>query len=108
MSDLQKDGKNSIYWSYNLPLQVWPVYEDPETVDFDSCPVVGTRILNYMPRKRRCEEIELSDVIGDQTREEFFETAAIHLENLARLMRTVKDDPRAHVYYHDSPKAKNV
>ena len=90
MSEL---GAN-IYWAYNLPLQVWPTYQDP---DDEASPVVGTEILNYMPRKERCERIEL-DLEG-MTREEFFERAAQTLENLARLMRKAGRDPSKCVYY---------
>lgn len=90
---------NQLYWSFNLPLQVWPEHADPED---ENSPVIGTRIVNYMPRKERCCDLDLEDVQGEQTREEFFETAALHLENLARLMRVAGKDPSAHVYYHDA------
>ena len=35
--------KNELYWSYNLPLQVWPVRADP---DDKASPFVDARILN--------------------------------------------------------------
>jgi len=89
-------AKNTLYWAYNLPLQVWPKHLD--TNDPNS-PVVGARVLNYMPRKERLEECELSDLLGEQTREEFFESAALVLENLARLMRDAGKGPELHVYY---------
>lgn len=95
--------KNGHYWSLNLPLQVWPKHEDPND---EESPVVGARVLNYMPRKERCESLDLEEVIGDQTREEFFETAALHLENLARLMREAGKDPAMVVYYHDGGMVK--
>lgn len=82
---------NELYWSYNLPLQIWPSEE--------GCP---ERILNYMPRKERCEVIELSELLGEQTREEFLNTAATYLENLGRLMRAAAADPTLMVYYHDA------
>lgn len=92
------EAKNKLYWAYNLPLQVWPRHRDPD--DEDS-PVIGWRVLNYMPRKERCEDLDLAEILGEQTREEFFESAARHLENLARLMREAAADTEKHVYYHD-------
>lgn len=90
---------NKLYWAYNLPLQVWPKHADPED---ENSPVIGARVVNYMPRKERCCDLDLEEVLGEQTREEFFETAALHLENLGRLMRAAGKDPSAHVYYHDA------
>lgn len=83
--------KNQIYWAYNLPLQVWP---DEDGRD--------ARILNYMPRKECVIDVSLSEVIGSQSRDEFFENAALRLENLARLMRACKNDSKSVVYYHDA------
>lgn len=83
--------KNQIYWAYNLPLQVWP---DDDGKD--------ARILNYMPRKEGVINVRLSEVIGSQSRDEFFENAALRLENLARLMRACKDDSKSVVYYPDA------
>lgn len=90
--------KNDLYWAYNLPLQVWPKHEDKYD---ETTPIIETRILNYMPRKERCVMLDLEECIGDQTREEFFETAARHLENLAKLMREAAQDQEVVVYYHD-------
>lgn len=98
MSKFNMD-KNSRFWAYNLPLQVWPKHEDP---DDENSPVVGARLVNYMPRKERCCDLDLDeDLLGGQTREEFFETAALYLENLARLMREAAKDAAKMVYYHD-------
>lgn len=86
------------YFTYNLPLQVWPHREG----DDENSPVVGTRILNYMPRKEACINLDLEDVLAEgQTREEFFEEAAQLLEHLAGLMRAAGKDPTLTVYYHD-------
>ena len=90
--------KNSLYWSYNLPLQVWPTHEDPED---ENSPVVDARILNYMPRKERVVKCNLKDLQGEQTRQEYFETAAIYFENMARLMREAATDESLAIYYHD-------
>lgn len=90
--------KNSFYWLYNLPLQVRPRHQNPYD---EKSPVIGSIILNYMPRKERCRNCDLADLLGEQTREEFFESAAIRLENLARLMREAGKDPAMRVCYPD-------
>lgn len=97
--------KNSLYWAYNLPLQVWPNHED---MDDESSPITDYRILNYMPRKERTFEVLLSELLGDQTREEFLETAALHLENLAKLFREAISDPNKCIYYHDDGMEKHL
>ena len=89
---------NELYWSFNIPLQVWP--KDSEDPDSE------TEVLNYMPRKERVDRITLEDAMGDQTREEFFETAAIHFENMARLFREAKNDESKVIYYHDEGMGK--
>ena len=91
--------KNSLYWAYNLPVQVWPMHEDP---DDEESPIVSARVLNYMPRKERCDFLDLNELLEDQTREEFFETAALRLENLARQMREAGANPAKRVYYADA------
>jgi hypothetical protein len=88
----------SLYWAFNLPLQVWPMHADPND---ENSPVVGARILNYMPRRERCETMDLSELLVEQTRQEVFERAALVLENLARLMREAGADPTKQVYYPD-------
>lgn len=95
---MKSPRKNRLYWAYNLPLQVWPIHEDPEN---EKSPVIGTTILNYMPRKERCQNASFKELElpGEQTREEFFETAAQVLENLAVLMRKAGKDPNFTVYY---------
>ena len=95
--------KNGEYWAYNLPLTAYPIHEDE---DDDKSPVIGARVLNYMPRRGGVQEMDLEELIGDQTHEEFFETAALHLENLARLMREVAKDKTASVYYPDKGMVK--
>lgn len=86
--------KNSLYWALNMPLQAWPIHdENSEIVDYV--------LLNYMPRLERCEMLEMSNVVGDQPPEEFFETAAKHLENLARQFRRLANKEIDRVYYPD-------
>ncbi len=45
--------------------------------------------------------LEMSNVVGDQSPEEFFETAAKHLENLARKFRRLANKEIDQVYYPD-------
>lgn len=105
---MNDNRKNYGYWMYNLPLQISPNYEtdpiDPDSylLDREGNKIIsGYSVLNYMPRKSSCRELELGELIGDMTREEFLEYSAQHLENLARLMRNAIHDPHASIYYHD-------
>jgi hypothetical protein len=82
--------KNELYWSYNVPLQYYP----PE----NGSP--GT-VLNYSPRKNRVMEVEIDELLGEQTLSEFLNSAADHLENLAKEMRISANDPWKSVYFHD-------
>lgn len=101
---------NSLYWSYNLPLQISPNFEtcedDPDSYILDdkgNKKISGYSVVNYMPRKASCCECDLDELLeGTQTREEFLEYAAQHLENLARLMRECIHKPEEYVYYADS------
>jgi len=61
--------KNRLYWAYNLPLQVWPQHEDPED---ENSPVVGSRILNYMPRRERCCDLDLVEAMGGAAQRRVF------------------------------------
>lgn len=91
-----KSEKNTAYWTFNLPLQLWP-----ENGEDEEGPVTGYRILNYMPRRERCETLRLEDCLGDQTKEEYLEQAALVFENLAKLFRQAKKNPEYHIYYPD-------
>jgi len=79
---------NQLYWAYNLPLQYWPASDESDAM-----------ILNYMPRKESVCEIGLDT--QEQTHEEFFNTAADYLENLAKHFRIAAKDPSHTIYYHD-------
>lgn len=81
---------NPGFWTYNLPLQVWP-----------SDDAGNATILNYMPRKKSVIHLDLSEVLNGMDRAEFFEQAALRLDNLARLMREAGKDPALTVYYPD-------
>jgi len=104
MKFTENDKNNEIYWSYNLPLQLWPIREDDED---DNSKIIDYRIVNYMPRKESICEMNLSKLEEDQTREEIFEQAAKYFENLARLFRKAITDKEMHIYYHDE-EADNV
>lgn len=90
--------KNDLYWSYNLPMQMFPIHENEED---ETTPVVDYDILNYMPRKSACTHLKLSEVLDEQTHEEFCEAAAAHLEHLAKLFRQMGKKEVEHIYYPD-------
>jgi len=105
---MNDNRKNFRYWMYNLPLQISPSYEtdpeDPDSYLLDDKGkkiISGYSVLNYMPRKSSCIEVDLEELIGDMSREEFLEYSAQHLENLARLMRKGIHEPDTTIYYHD-------
>ncbi len=91
--------KNKLYWSYNLPLQVWARRKDQED---EKSEIVDYRLLNYMPRKESFCELMLSDVKNDQNHEEFFETAATMYDNLAKQCRAIARSEDDGIYYPDS------
>lgn len=91
-----------VYWAYNLPLQIYPIHEDP---DDETTPIVDHEILNYMARRSRCTEILLT---GDAMSGEpvdlgaYCERAARVLENLADQFRKYGRGEINIVYYPDS------
>lgn len=92
---------NSIYWAFNIPLQVWAVRQDEENKD---SPITGYRVLNYAPRKSTCSTIDSSDfkdLLKEQTPEEFFNNAAEKLEALAKKFRQMANKEIDHIYYPD-------
>lgn len=100
---------NSTYWAYNVPVQISPNFEISEE-DNDSYvldengnkKITGFNVVNYMPRKATCCDCALDELLeGQQSREEFLEYAAQHLENLARLLRESIHNPEMTVYYAD-------
>lgn len=93
--------KNSIYWAYNVPLQIWPEYEEGKDSEDPDATVVDYRVVNYMARKEGIGDFMLSEVLDEQSREEFLESAALHLENLARQFREAIQDPKKYIYYAD-------
>lgn len=104
-----KKMNNSTYWAYNVPVQISPNFEISEE-DNDSYvldengnkKITGFNVVNYMPRKATCCDCDLDELLeGQQSREEFLEYAAQHLENLARLLRESIHNPEMTVYYAD-------
>jgi hypothetical protein len=90
------------YWTYNLPLQLWPVYGEDDDSEDAGEEITDYRILNYMPRRGGVCDLLLSELLHDgQTREQFLEQAALVFENMARLFRAAKDDPNMTIYYPD-------
>jgi hypothetical protein len=93
----QNRDKNKITWEYNIPLQVWPIHKDPEN---ETTPIIGWEILNYMPRKERVVRLNLEEVLGGQTREEYMNTAAIYYERMAEMFREAAKNKSRIIYYH--------
>lgn len=92
---------NDIYWTYNIPLQVWPVRQEEENKD---SPIVGYEVLNYAPRKSSCSTMNSSDfkdLLKEQNEEEFFNNAADKLEALAKKFRQMAKKEISHIYYPD-------
>lgn len=78
---------NGLYWSYNCPLQMWGNARD------------GWRVLNYMPRKERCEYLE--ETLTAEEMPQFCRNAAVVLRNLADLFEAVADGTIDSIYYPD-------
>ena len=99
----------AIYFSYNVPLQVWIAFnkeEDPKSgINFKK-----SQILNYMPRKECTEFLSFEDLfssvndVTDKDIKDFMKVSALVLENLARQFR--KFNPlklnRCEIYYPNS------
>jgi hypothetical protein len=79
---------NDVYWSYNLPLQMWQSDDG------------NYRVLNYMPRKEYCKHIE-SEVTKEEL-PQFCKNTAVILRNLADLFESLGRGEIDHVYYPDT------
>lgn len=77
---------NGLYWAYNLPLQMWHSEE-------------GWRVLNYMPRKERCQNLE--ELVTKEELPQFCQNTATILRNLADLFELLGKGEINHVYYPD-------
>ena len=78
---------NNIYWDFNLPLQMWPL------------PNGNWRVVNYMPRHQRCEEMEQE--VTEAELPQFCKNAATVLRNLANLFDTLAEKKINVIYYPD-------
>ena len=77
-------------FNYNLPLQAWR--EEDGSI----------RVLNYMPRRERCNNLDLSELKDDGIVEkDYFYGVSVNLINLAILFAEFAEGKRYHVYYHD-------
>lgn len=85
---------DALYWSYNLPLQMWKGSDGT------------TRVLNYMPRKGRCQYMDES--VSAEDRPAFCRNAARILRNLADLMEAYGRGEIDRVYYPDKPAAEAI
>lgn len=78
---------DDLYWAYNCPLQMWP-NED------------GWRVINYMPRKECCGELEV--IVTPEEMPTFCSNAAARLRNLASLFEAMSEGKIKHIYYPDA------
>lgn len=86
----------SIYWAYNIPLQMWSKHEDPED---EKSKIIGWRVLNYMPRKEMC--CNLDEIITPEEMPAYCRNAAKLLRNLADRFDKMSEGKINIIYYHD-------
>lgn len=77
---------DGLYWAYNCPLQMWPSDD-------------GWRVVNYMPRKETCCEME--EYVSEAELPQFCKNAAIRLRNLADLFDALGNREIEMIYYPD-------
>ncbi len=87
---------DSLYWAYNCPLQMWARHEDSGD---ENSPVIGWRVLNYMPRKETCRDLGENLVPNEMPT--YCKNAATVLRNLASLFDAMADGKIEGIYYPD-------
>ena len=96
----------SLYFSYNVPLQVYVEFNEdgkPES----GISIENSTILNYMPRKQRCELLKFWQVFENiehvtaQDVKDFMNVSALILEHLAEQFKKLDPakDPEPCIYY---------
>ena len=78
---------NELYWSYNLPLQMW--HNDDGTWS----------VVNYMPRKERI--VTLGERVTKEELPDFCKNTGYILRNLADLFDALADGKIDAIYYPD-------
>ena len=95
-----------IYFSFNVPLQIWIIY-NVEDQPRSGINLEESQVLNYMPRKERCEMQSLADIFSADAKvtpediKEFMRISALVMKNLARQMEKFNplDLKKNSVYY---------
>jgi len=83
--------KQAECFEYNLPVQAYRNEEDG-----------AINVINYMPRKNRCDEISLDELKPEGMSErDYFHGVALNLLNLAILFVEFAEKKRDAVHYHD-------
>lgn len=98
-----------IYFSFNVPLQIWITY-NVEDQPRSGINLEESQVLNYMPRKERCEMQSLADIFSADAKvtpediKEFMRISALVMKNLARQMEKFNplDLKKNLVYYPNS------
>lgn len=96
----------SLYFSYNVPLQVYIEFNEdgkPES----GINIENSNILNYMPRKERCEFLTFGQVFENiehvtaQDVKDFMNVSALIPEHLAEQFKKLDPAkaPKPYVYY---------
>lgn len=94
-----------LYFAYNVPLQIWINYKEDDDPG-SGIDLSESNILNYMPRKERCEFLNLDEVFStseDITAEdikEFAKVSALILRNLAARMERLDPLGKNHIVYY--------
>ena len=97
MELIPTENFDSIYWSYNCPLQMWPVTEDPED---ENSKVLGWRVVNYMPRKESCSDMG-DELVSKDELKTYCNNASKVLRNLASLFDALAENRIDTIYYPD-------
>lgn len=95
----------SIYFTYNVPLQIWIGYNEDDKPK-SGISLKKSLILNYMPRKEACKMESLSNIFSNdvevtaQDLKDFMKISALIIKNLAKQMEKFNPfSETSYVYY---------
>ena len=88
------DEWGGLYWSYNVPLQMW------------GNATTGWRVVNYMPRKESC--VSLDEKVTEKEMPQFCRNASARLRNLAALFDAMANGKIDYIYYPDKDVGKAI
>lgn len=91
---------DEIYWSYNLPLQLWAIQENSDGKDIDESEQSSIKewgCLNYMPRKEAVSD--LGEYIGQDEIGPVCRNTIKILQNLIEKFKELESGKINHIYY---------